>query len=80
MFWEKNRDAGESYCNCSLGLVPDFARSGDIICVLFGSTIPVILPKAGDDFEFIGECYVHGIMYGEAVSWSQQGDESLSIK
>jgi hypothetical protein len=53
-----------------LGLVPDFARTGDIIYVLNGSATPLVLRRAGQDFDLIGECYVHGIIYEEAVSWS----------
>ena len=51
-----------------LSLVPDFARAGDLVCVMNGSTTPLVLRKAGQDFELIGECYVQGVMYGEAVS------------
>ena len=52
-----------------LGLVPDFTKPGDLVCVLHGSSTPMILRKVEEDFESIGECYVHGIMYGEAVDW-----------
>ena len=52
--------------NYPLGLVPDFAKPGDLVCVLDGSSTPMVLRKIERDFESIGECYVHGIMYGEA--------------
>ena len=54
-----------------LGLVPDFAKPGDLVCVLHGSSTPMVLRKVETDFEVIGDCYVHGLMYGEAVDWSE---------
>ena len=53
----------------SLGLVPDYAKVGDIVCVLHGSSTPMALRAKEDAYEVIGECYIHGIMYGEAVDW-----------
>ena len=62
-------------CNFPIGLVPDFTRKGDLICVINGSTTPFVLRAKAECFEFIGECYVQGIMYGEAVDWSEgEGD------
>lgn len=53
------------------GLVPPKAELGDIICIIFGCSVPVLLREFhtyGDSyFEFVGECYVHGYMDGEAV-------------
>ena len=53
-----------------IGLVPDHARVGDLICVLYNVPTPLILrPRAYDEkiHELIGESYVHGLMYGEAL-------------
>ena len=63
-----------------LALVPDFARAGDLVCIMNGSPTPFVLRKRGQDFEFIGECYVHGIMYGEAVDWSQEEGDRFDIR
>ena len=56
-----------------LGLAPPSAEKGDIICVLFGCSVPVLLRPSTtkgreDEFTFIGECYLHGMMDGEAIS------------
>jgi hypothetical protein len=41
---------------------------GDLVCVLIGGKTPFILrPVVGGKYRFIGECYVHGIMFGEAL-------------
>lgn len=81
-----------------LGLAPSKAREGDLVCILYGCSVPVVLRridrttgdkdpaialprrKADDKsptrssssksdhyYEFIGECYIHGMMDGEAL-------------
>jgi hypothetical protein len=58
------------------GLGPPKASHGDVVCVLFGCSVPVILRKRQDKedgkvidyFEFVGEAYVYGKMDGEAVT------------
>jgi hypothetical protein len=51
------------------------AEEGDLICVLFGCTVPVILRRLQDDesYEFIGECYLHGFMDAEAIALQIKG-------
>lgn len=51
------------------GLVPRGTVHGDQVCVLEGINVPFVLREAeGDDnFELVGECYVHGIMQGEVM-------------
>lgn len=54
--------------NGSMGLGPSAMRGGDIICVLFGGTVPYILrPIAGGEYSFVGDCYIDGFMNGEAI-------------
>ena len=63
-----------------IGLCPESARVGDIICLLFGGEVPYVLRPirktvaryldgglwiGGHDFEFVGEAYTHGYMDGE---------------
>jgi hypothetical protein len=56
--------------NNALACVPKGSRKGDIICVLFGGEVPYVLRPTGSGFyQVVGECYVHGIMYGEALSY-----------
>jgi len=53
-----------------LGLAPRKAREGDIVCIFYGCSVPVLLRKIRkrEEYEFVGECYLHGMMDGEAVS------------
>ncbi|KAL3422517.1 hypothetical protein PVAG01_06673 [Phlyctema vagabunda] len=63
----------------TFGLTPTSSEEGDIICVLFGCSVPVVLRKEGDGdavhFTIIGECYVYGMMNGEAVTGSAFNEE-----
>jgi hypothetical protein len=69
-----------------LGLAPDTAKEGDIVCVFYGCSVPVIIRKIKDrdrdrrrdmnkqEYQFIGECYLHGMMDGEAVSGARRAE------
>jgi len=46
-------------------LVPDTAKIGDTVAIIDGCSIPTILRPDQGQFRLIGDCYVHGIMYGE---------------
>ncbi|KAF2498159.1 hypothetical protein BU16DRAFT_440192, partial [Lophium mytilinum] len=50
-----------------MGLVPEEAQVGDRICVLFGVERPFVVRENGPSWTMVGECYVHGLMDGEAV-------------
>ena len=53
-----------------LGVVPPAAQEGDLVYLLNGGAVPFVLrPVAGKEgeFEIIGECFVYGIMNGEAI-------------
>ena len=53
----------------SIGLAPIDSSPGDIIAVLLGAPVPHLLRKRSDGlYTFIGECYVYGIMNGEALA------------
>ena len=62
----KSKDKEPLFCLGS----PD-VKAGDMICIIFGCSVPVVLRKVStggaSHFEFIGECYVHGMMDGEAL-------------
>jgi hypothetical protein len=56
-----------------LGMAACRARKGDLVCVLFGCSIPVLLRERGDGTcEFIGECYLDGFMNGEALDKARE--------
>jgi hypothetical protein len=60
--------AGKSRHGVLYGIAPPKASTNDIICILFGCSVPVVLRKVSDNrYNFIGECYVHGMMDGESL-------------
>jgi len=65
------------FCVSSEGfflMAPPTARKGDIVCVLIGCDMPVILRKRSEnDYIYIGNCYAHGIMQGEAMKDLAEG-------
>jgi hypothetical protein len=50
-----------------LGIASHDTLPGDIVCILFGGSTLMILRPVNDHFLLVGECYVHGIMDGEAL-------------
>jgi hypothetical protein len=51
-----------------LGLAPEMAEKGDLVCILYGCSVPVIIRELGaGNHELIGECYIHGMMDGKAM-------------
>ena len=58
-----------------IGLGPSDADPGDIVCILYGCSVPCILrPRINHDdvgglaYDFIGETYIYGFMDGEAIT------------
>ncbi|KAK5625785.1 hypothetical protein RRF57_001501 [Xylaria bambusicola] len=60
-----------------IGLGPGFAEVGDLVCVLSGGHVLYVLRKKKQcsRYEFVGECYVHGMMDGEALNSSTPQQE-----
>lgn len=56
-----------------LGLVPDDTRIEDILAVMPGCNFPVVLRRCSRGFKYIGECYVDGLMDGEAFEAVSRG-------
>lgn len=50
-----------------MGLGSQAMKPGDVVSILAGGEVPFILRRAGEFFQLVGECYVYGIMNGEAV-------------
>ncbi|KAI9644819.1 hypothetical protein NHQ30_006846 [Ciborinia camelliae] len=56
------------------GLMPFESEEEDVVCIFFGCTVPVVLRRKYEGgkwkgaWRFVGECYVHGMMDGEAVT------------
>lgn len=59
-----------------LGLVPLLTMEGDLVFVLAGGSVLYVLrpmPEAPGKHQFIGQCYFHGMMDGEALAMLVEG-------
>lgn len=63
--------------NGHIGLVPEAAQEGDMICIFMGGMTPFVIRPAGENYKLIGACYVHGIMYGEAVTELEKNSQEV---
>ena len=52
-----------------MGLARYDVKEGDNICILHGGGVPFILRPDGEYHLFRGECFVHGLMDGEAMRY-----------
>jgi Heterokaryon incompatibility protein (HET) len=73
---------GRRFCitnNGYIGLVPPYACERDIVCAVLGAKTPLVLRPTDDvagtgqdrrnsKYRLVGECYIHGIMMGEAIA------------
>jgi len=59
-----------------IGALPEDTNNGDVVCVLFGCSVPVVLRKQEEvehGYKFVGECYLHGFMDAEAIVMHKKG-------
>jgi hypothetical protein len=60
--------------------VAEEGKRGSAIVVLHGCIVPVVLERVdekdeegeGGDWKVVGDCYVEGVMFGEAVHWDKR--------
>ena len=62
-----------------IGLVPKSAAAGDVVCVLYGGRVPFVLRPCGKGYTLIGECYIHGLMDGEAIDMKQLESREFAL-
>ncbi|KAM6514257.1 hypothetical protein FALCPG4_015412 [Fusarium falciforme] len=63
-----------------VGWVPQGTRRGDMVVVLYGSRVPFVLRKVGEGkYNLVGECYIHGLMAGEAVRAERRLEQEVNF-
>ncbi|KAK1674369.1 heterokaryon incompatibility protein-domain-containing protein [Colletotrichum godetiae] len=67
---------GDSYIGVSR---KDMAEAGDVVCILKGSSVPVILRKTGEEtsWSLVGTCWVAGMMNDEAKTMLRDGSVNV---
>jgi len=53
-----------------VGLTPSPCTVGDVVVIFLGAKLPSLPRPMGDGaaYQLVGEIYVHGVMYGEAMT------------
>ena len=65
----------------NVGRGPISVSKGDELWVLAGGKVPYLLrPIGNDNYEFIGEAYLDGIMYGEVVESASKRLRRITLK
>ncbi|PVH83121.1 HET-domain-containing protein [Cadophora sp. DSE1049] len=75
--------SGRSVCATAggdLGQVPFGTRPGDLVCILKGGIVPFLLREDGECYRLVGECFVNGIMYGEALDRRDIVEQRFNIR
>lgn len=63
-----------------LGSMPKQARAGDKICLLYGGKVPyVVRPCGKEECQYVGQCYVHGCMYGQVVDAHAEDEDIVLV-
>lgn len=65
-----------------VGALPPTAQVGDVVCILFGALVPFLIrPSEAKNgcYRLVGECYIHGIMNGEALKFGGVKEQDISI-
>ncbi|KAN0089922.1 HET domain containing protein [Hyaloscypha variabilis] len=76
-FHKASKNKGRNFLRTQEGrmaLGPVGALPGDIIVIFYQCSVPLLLRKDTDinHFRFVGECYVHSLMDGEALRWRKK--------
>ena len=62
----------------SLGQGPHLMEQGDLVCVINGLRVPFLLRRrVPEGYFLVGECYVDGVMFGEALSKGEEEEITL---
>ena len=82
--WKKEEWTESGQYGSWMGTGPAKMRPGDLVVVLFGGLVPYVIRHAGgmarveggrrvDEYIILGDCYLHGIMHGEAIDAMEEG-------
>lgn len=64
--------------NGMLGLGCPGIKIGDVVCILYGTTVPYILrPSANGKMVFVGDAYIYNAMNGEMLKAAEKAPDEL---
>ncbi|KAB8298563.1 hypothetical protein EYC80_000742 [Monilinia laxa] len=62
-----------------IGLTVAASREGDSIVILSGCSVPLVLRRDGMGWKLVGECFVYGLMDGEAAGFVKNGRAEVEV-
>ncbi|KAM6513770.1 hypothetical protein FALCPG4_014985 [Fusarium falciforme] len=64
-----------------MGLVPLESQEGDVVMAVLGARVPFVFRpvESSREFRVVGECYIHGVMYGEKMSKGFNGTITVLV-
>jgi len=77
--------SGRRFCRTQsgrLGQVRFEAKEGDLFCIILGAEVPYLLrpsTEKEDAYVLIGDCFLHGMMQGEALNDVRYAEKELVI-
>ena len=84
--WRFERTVAWAACNRRLfrtkseyyGLLHILICEGDVCCVFEGVRVPFVLrpvrdDRGGEEYNLVGDSYIHGVMKGEAIAMLKEG-------
>jgi hypothetical protein len=78
LFDTKESDQTHGFCTTEsgyIGMVPQWSRVGDIICLIYGLDVPYVVREVGGRFRLVGNSYIHGLMDGEGLNLPQEDED-----
>lgn len=57
-------------------------EEGDVVAIIHGCSVPMVLRKTdepGCTYEVVGDCYIDGMMDGEAVDWGELDADEIVL-
>jgi hypothetical protein len=64
------------------GLCPQTSLPGDKVCILHGSSVPVVLRKvlSSNRYIVIGQCYMVDWMHGDYIDWKEDDADTFELE
>ncbi|KAF2001526.1 heterokaryon incompatibility protein [Amniculicola lignicola CBS 123094] len=56
--------------------------TGSVVVILHGCIVPIMLELVDEgqsEYKVLGDCYIEGIMHGEAVTWAEEDTETFVL-
>ena len=63
-----------------LGLEPENVRTADLVTIMMGSQVPLVLREVRENYLFVGNAFIDGIMDGEALAERKEDERNVVFR